>query len=506
MLIYIIQNAALLFAVILLASYITIWFVNRHITKPIQNIVHHTQALGKIDPEKWMDSSVWKESIPVCTGYELEELYKSVTSTEEKTCINVQKRIAAEQELIQTKALEDANRRLEEMIKIADKANHAKTEFYSHMSHDMRTPMNGILGITELAKKENDPVKLQEDIDKIRQSGIYMLSLINDTLDLQRMESNRMVLNPEICNVNEIVENALSMVQTSADERQIHLEVRNVNVDTQRYVRIDSVRVRQIVINLLSNAIKFTPKGGTVSFMIEILSREKNYAHSKITISDTGIGMSEDFIKNNLFAPFMQEKNDMTMQYAGSGLGLSIVKKLLDLMGAKIKVESELGNGTTFTIWIDFECVSEKETKDFLARQRMQVISNESVLKDKRILICEDHPLNAEIAKRLIAKAGGISEWAQDGSEGVAMVRDHEPDYYDAVLMDIRMPVMTGLEAAAAIRSINRSDTASLPIIAMSANAYQEDIDKSLQAGMNAHLAKPVDADKLFEALAQYTR
>lgn len=503
LLVYIIRNAALLFAVILLASYITTWFVNRYVTEPIQKIVHHTKALGKIDPELWLESGEWKNKLPVCSGDELEELYNAVIATEENTSNNVKKRMDAEQELLQTRALEEANHKLEEMVKKADEAVRIKNDFYARMSHDMRTPMNGILGITELAKDEDDPEVLHSELRKIKQSGIYMLSLINDTLDLQRMEADRMILNPEICKVRDVVEGALIMVQNSAAEKGVHLEVKNVNADFNGYIRVDPVRVRQIMMNLVSNAIKFTPAGGTVSFEIEVLERTEKYVRDKVKISDTGIGMSEDFIQNNLFVPFMQEKNEMTMQYAGSGLGLSIVKRLLDMMDAKIEVQSELGSGTTFTIWIDFELVPEEESREYFAKKHLQVANNESVLVGKRILLCEDHPLNAEISRRLIERGGGTCEWARDGREGVHMVESHGPSYYDAVLMDIRMPVMNGLEAAAAIRGLAREDTRTLPIIAMSANAYQEDVDKSIQAGMNAHLAKPVDTQLLYATLVE---
>lgn len=386
------------------------------------------------------------------------------------------------------------------------KANAAKTDFLSRVSHDMRTPMNGILGMTELARTENDLDKLHEDIEKIRQSGNYMLNLINDTLELQRIESGKLALNPTICKVNTIVESTLAMVKSSATEKGVKLQIENVNEDDVRYIRIDQVRASQIVVNLLSNAIKFTPAGGTVLFKIEEQSRDKEYIHEKITVADTGVGMSKEFMENKLFTPFAQEQNEMSMQYAGSGLGLSIVKSLLDLMGARIEVESELGNGTTFTIWLDFEQVPKEEAEGYFATKKTQTQQSKVELQGRKILLCEDHPLNAEITKRLLAKVGAACEWAKDGKEGVEMFKDHPAGYYDAVLMDIKMPNMDGIVATETIRSAQHADAKTIPIIAMSANAYQEDIDKSKKAGMNDHLAKPVTPSLLYSTLQSYLR
>ncbi|SDX87188.1 ATP-binding protein [Eubacterium barkeri] len=409
--------------------------------------------------------------------------------------------------LIKERNLRNAQRYQEKMkiaLIAAEKATHSKSEFYSRMSHDMRTPMNGILGITQLSVGENDPEKLHEDMEKIRQSGVYMLSLINDTLDIQRIESGRMTLEPRVCKTEDLLTECLDMVQLSAKEKNVSLIIRANNANPSSYIRVDPIRVRQIVLNLLSNAIKFTPEGGRVVFSLEVLSRTEDMVHDKITISDTGVGMSRDFVENELFAPFMQEANEMTMKYAGSGLGLSIVKNLLDMMGATIEVDSEVGVGTTFTIYIDFEIVPESEVAESCKKETMHDEKYNDFLKGKHILLCEDHPLNAEIVMRMIQKAGGAVQWAKDGYESVAAFEHSSTHAFDLILMDIRMPKMDGLAATKAIRAQNRSDAKTIPIIAMSANAYPEDIEKSIDAGMNTHLAKPVNPRLLYDTLLEY--
>lgn len=398
------------------------------------------------------------------------------------------------------------NHMLSVSVKKEKKASSAKAEFFSRMSHDMRTPMNGILGLTELASCENDPEVLHKDIEKMHQSGIYMLNLINDTLDMQRIESGRLTLEPVICNVDEMITGAVTMVQTSAKEKNISIVVKNNNTELTNYIRVDSIRIRQIIINLMSNAIKFTPEGGKVTVSVEVLSKDEKFVHNKITVSDTGVGMSQEFIEKGLFMPFTQERNNMTMKYAGSGLGLSIVKNLLDMMNAKIQVESEPGKGTTFTIYIDFELVSETEVKESKMNQESSEKSMNYLINGKHILLCEDHPLNAEITTRLIKRAGGEIDWAKDGAEGIRMFEESTDNYYDIILMDIRMPNMDGIEATKRIRLMQRTEAKTIPIIAMSANAYKEDIEKSLAAGMNAHLPKPVEPQNMFQTIIQFIK
>ncbi|MDD3490345.1 MAG: transporter substrate-binding domain-containing protein [Paludibacter sp.] len=388
-------------------------------------------------------------------------------------------------------------------------ANDSKSDFFARMSHDMRTPMNGILGLAELAKNENDFEVVRQDLDKIYYSGKYMLGLINDTLDIQRLESGKMVLEPTIVPSKILFDDILAFIQPSMKEKNQNFEVILTSDDNNgmdRYIRIDTLRFKQIVTNILSNAMKYTPSGGNIRLELKELGREGLISHSLITISDNGVGMSEAFIENRLFDPYSQEHNAMSDHYAGSGLGLSIVKKLVDLMGGRIEAESELGKGTTFRIYLDVEIVPNEEVEKIRQSRKKDKKSSTSVIGGKRVLLCEDHPLNAEITKRLLEKLQCEVEWAENGAIGLELFEKSEPGYYDAILMDIRMPVMDGLKATEMIRASGHPDAKVIPMIAMSANAYEEDIAASLKAGMNAHLAKPVEPQKMFRVLADYLK
>jgi PAS domain S-box-containing protein len=396
------------------------------------------------------------------------------------------------------------NEQLQNSLDQAEKASHAKADFYSRMSHDMRTPMNGILGMAELSQDETDVGKLKENIEKIRESGEYLLSLVNDTLDIQRIESGKMVLEPKVVSTVDIVNNILDMMRVTAKAKGVTLKYTNGNVDLNWYIRMDALRLKQIFINLLSNAVKFTPAGGTVEWEFKLLSREGMVSHNVIYVRDTGVGMSKEFLENGIFKPFSQESNEVSTLYAGSGLGLSIAKSLIELMGGKIEVESELGVGTTFAVYLDFVRVDEAEAKGLFKEQKKEKDSLSSMLQGKRILLAEDHPLNAEIAQRLLLKVGCVVTWAKNGQEAVSAFEKEPPHTYDALLIDIRMPVMDGLEATRQIRALEKEDAATIPIIAMTANAYEEDIKASLEAGMNAHLGKPIVLQTLYETLAEY--
>lgn len=255
----------------------------------------------------------------------------------------------------------------------------------------------------------------------------------------------------------------------------------------------------------MSNAVKFTPEGGTVVFGSECIGREGMISHNKFYVKDTGVGMSKEFIDNCLFQPFMQEHNNFSAQYAGSGLGLSIVHSLITMMGGRIEVESEVGEGTTFTVYLDLERVDNMEAKKDLQKGQLQRLNYGKSLEGSQILLVEDHPLNAEIAKKLLEKIGCKITWVDNGEKGVETFKGSKENYFDAILMDIRMPVMNGLEATKEIRQLKRKDAGKIPIIAMTAKAYDEDVEKSIEAGMNAHLAKPIEPNKVYETLAMLT-
>ncbi len=389
---------------------------------------------------------------------------------------------------------------LKDKLNVANREAGAKAEFYSRMSHDMRTPMNGILGMAELAMEENDVDKLHEDISKIVQSGKYMLNLINNTLNIQRIETGRMKLEPQIVNGHSIIDSVVTMVKAGIDEKKLEFVLDASEADLDNYLEIDPVRSRQAMMNLLSNAIKFTPEGGQIRLGVKKLSQEGNIAKIQITVSDTGVGMSPEFIRNGIFKPFSQEHNSMTSAYTGSGLGLSIVKSLVELMNGTIKVESELGSGTTFYITYDVRTLTKKEAEQLVSKKTNENKDSYDFGK-KRILLCEDHALNAEITTRLLNRVNCTIEWAHNGLEGLEMIKQSDTGYYSAVLMDIRMPVMDGLTAARNIRELSRVDAGTIPIIAMSANAYSEDIQKSIDAGMNKHLSKPIEYKELYKTL-----
>lgn len=391
----------------------------------------------------------------------------------------------------------------EEALENARKADVAKTDFLSRMSHDMRTPMNGILGLVELASPQDTKEELLHSLDKIGQSGQYLLGLINDTLDFQKIESGRLELNLEIVNCRNIFDNIIDMIKKMADDKGVDFIITNRNTNLDWYIRVDALRISQILMNLLSNAVKFTPKGGVVELEFECIGKDGMISHDVIHIRDNGVGMSEDFVRNKLFHPFMQETNEMSKYYAGSGLGLSIVKSLVELMGGRIEAESELGKGTTFTVYLDFERVDRKEALEYSKEKIQKKEDSTEVLYGKRILLVEDHPLNAEVARRILEKAGCHVCWKQDGKQAVDEFAAAAAYFYDAVLMDIRMPKMDGFEATRHIRSSQKEDASTIPIIAMTANAFDTDREESLKAGMNAHLSKPIDQKILYHTLAE---
>lgn len=393
-----------------------------------------------------------------------------------------------------------------EAIEKSMAASKAKSEFLSQMSHDLRTPMNGILGLAELSKNEYNVDVLRRNMSQIQVSGQYLLSIINEILDYQRIESGKLILEPQVVSIQSLLDSVLDIVRTSIEKKNIELKVANHDADLSCEVRLDPVRFKQVLINLLSNAIKFTPDGGTVEITFELAGQDKMNNNEIIIITDTGIGMSEDFIENKIFHPFSQESNTITSNYVGSGLGLSIVKSIIEAMGGTISVESELGVGTKFTNSMDFERVDPQEAETVKEKDKTNIDDVTAILEGKHILVAEDHPLNAQIIIKLLETVGCVVTWAKDGKECSQIFIDSEPGLFDAILMDIRMSIMDGLHAAEIIRSQSRDDAKTIPIIAMTANAYEEDKKKSLDAGIDSHLAKPVNSSLLYETLCKYVK
>jgi signal transduction histidine kinase/ActR/RegA family two-component response regulator len=382
----------------------------------------------------------------------------------------------------------------------ADFANSAKSDFLSRMSHDMRTPLNGIIGMTYLTQEMELPEQAKENLQKIDVSSKFLLSLINNVLDMSKAESGEIELHPEPYPIDEFNKYLDAVVRPLCQEKEQKF-VLNEKFAIADFVPLsDKLRCNQIMFNLLSNAVKYTPEGGTITYTIRGRLLESGKMQIEHEIADNGIGMSEKFQKI-LFDPFTQENRKDTSERRGTGLGLAIVKKLVDQMGGTIVVHSIMGKGTTFLVTLLFDTVPTSSLASS-SGNNTRTVSQMISLAGKHVLLCEDHPLNQEIAKTLLSEKQVIVSIASDGKMGVDMFRESSPGFYDAVLMDIRMPVMNGYEATRAIRALKRSDAKTVPIIAMTADALTDDIQKCLQIGMNGHIAKPVDPETMYAVLS----
>ena len=387
---------------------------------------------------------------------------------------------------------------LEEEKQAAEAANIAKSAFLSRMSHDIRTPLNGIIGMTYLAREQQNSRRTEDCLTKIDTSSKFLLSLINDVLDMSKAESGKIELHPEPYPIDEFSAYIDAIIVPLCRERGQTFAFEPLSVLHGICPLMDKLRINQIVFNLLSNAVKYTPEGGSITFRTTETPLAGNRMAMHIEIADDGIGMSENFQKI-LFDPFTQEKRDETSEMRGTGLGLAITKRLVDAMDGSISVKSTLGEGTIFSIDFDLACVP--SDSGGTQKGTGPHSTGEADLFGKHILLCEDHPLNQEIAKAMLEEKQLVVELAGDGQAGVRAFVNSSISYFDCILMDIHMPIMDGYEAAGAIRALDRPDAKTVPIIAMTADAFSEDIQHCLDAGMNGHVAKPIDPVTLYGAL-----
>jgi len=388
---------------------------------------------------------------------------------------------------------------LQQALDKANQASRAKSDFLSQMSHEIRTPMNAIMGMTRLAEDiVTDPAAL-DYLRKIDASSDYLLGILNDVLDMSRIENGKLILKPEWVCAADVVDDCLNMVLPTAQAKNIKFIAPSVERVRAYEYYVDPLRTKQVIMNILNNALKFTPEGGTITFEAHALSSTKDFCTEQLAISDTGCGMSKEFLER-IFTPFEQERNPLSDVVQGTGLGLALVKNIIGAMGGDITVESELGKGSRFAVTFPHPYRLSQKSKAAEKDSSAKEIS----LEGRRILLVDDHPLNREIAKKLLDKKNAVVYLASNGKEAVDKFILSEEGFYDVILMDIKMPVMNGLEATKCIRSQNRSDAKTVPIIAMTANAFDEDVQQSKSAGMNAHLAKPINPLLLFSTLKEH--
>jgi len=406
----------------------------------------------------------------------------------------------AREELRVQREIEKANKELARALETAENANRSKTDFLSRMSHDIRTPMNAIIGVTAIAGANmDDKEKLRDCLAKINTSSQYLLGIINDILDMSRIESGNMEIHEENFALTDVLKDAVEMVLPRIREKKQILETR---ADGVRHANVvgDSGRIQQAFVNILDNAMKYTPEAGHIT----ITAEEKEATGGPVgiyifTFRDDGIGMSRAFLER-IFEPFEREEDLRVSKIQGTGLGMAITRNILHIMGGTISVESEPGKGSCFTVTLPLKLLNrakEKKVND------LNILKREN-FGGKRVLLAEDNEINREIMTEIIGETGVDIETAADGLIAANMFEEHPEGYYDLILMDIQMPRMNGYEAAKAIRAADRKDAGTMPIVAMTANTFEEDIHAAYRAGMNAHLAKPVNLNQLDGILRQW--
>ena len=394
--------------------------------------------------------------------------------------------------------LEAKNTQLREAVEQAEKANAAKSSFLSRMSHDIRTPLNGIIGLLHIDVTHFDDTELvRANHEKMITSANHLLSLINDVLEMSKLEDGKMVLTREYISLEELTRDIVNIIGDRAAEAGIQWNYeKGKSVIPYPYIYGSPVHLRQIFLNIYGNCIKYNHPGGSITTIVDTMGDKDGICTYRWTITDTGVGMSQEFLQH-IFEPFAQERSDARSIYQGTGLGMSIVKSLVDKMGGRITVTSKEGVGTTFVVELPFEIAPLPENRP------VQVPAPQGNIRGLRLLLAEDNELNAEIAETLLADEGAAITIVSDGQQAVDMFCENPPETFDAILMDIMMPHMDGLAATRVIRAMERPDAKRIPIIAMTANAFEEDAQKCREAGMNAHLSKALQMKKVVAVIAR---
>ena len=382
---------------------------------------------------------------------------------------------------------------LREAAEKAETANRAKSSFLLNMSHDIRSPMNAIIGFTDIALNQTNVSEIHDSLQKVKISSEHLLFLLNNVLDLSRIENGKVSFSPEPENLPVLIDNVIAIVDGLLLNRDLTFEIHR-NIPKELYVLTDATKIREILTNLLSNSVKFTKDGGTITFEISIKPGiDERHIVSSYAVKDNGIGMSEEYLPH-IYEEFSREHSTTENKVPGTGLGLPIIKSMIELMGGSIQVESRQGIGTKFTIDLSFDIALKEEvygSEDTIESSAIHTI------KGKRILLVEDNELNAEIAKTVLEDVGALITRAENGQQALELFKEKPAGTFDVILMDLMMPVMDGYTATRKIRELERSDAKTVPIIAMTANAFQEDAEKCIAVGMNAHLAKPLDIEKM---------
>lgn len=377
----------------------------------------------------------------------------------------------------------------------------AKTGFLSRVSYDIKTPMNVIIGTTALGMEELDnPEKMRDCLSRIHTASEFLMGLLSDLVDMSKIENGKFHLHPKSYAFSDFVSEIKAMAAPACERKGIcfHIPEEEININ----MMVDSMRLRQIFENLLTNAVKFTPEGGDVTFRICNYATHNDIFSADYLVCDNGIGMSEEFQKL-LFQPFTQETGNWAEKNNGAGLGLAITRNIVDLMGGNITIKSELGRGTEVKVHLDIEIASIQPEKE---NERLNKNEVRHILRGKRILLAEDHPLDTEITRRILENIGVEMICVENGKEALEIFEAKNPYYFDAILLDINMPELDGLETARAMRKISHSDAQVIPVIAMTANDAAEDVYRCKEAGMNVHLAKPVEPQKLYQILCEYVK